>query len=614
MGERASGPQRWVRQRRESIGLRGQLLRALPDAGVGPLAAYAGAWVMAIVVPLAVPLATGGLIERVPEAVGAGFGSAAGDALAVALVVLGGIFVLQRLVEPAVSLTSEQVAGRIDEAVQRRLMSAMSTAPTIDHLEDDSMRARLSVASGPSGRVVVSVPQLAARYVGAVGGAAIIGRTAPLVAVLVFVLFLRERFHWRAKFLLMASAGGQTALAMVRANYFVDLLLRPFAAKETRVFGLGPWKVGQYESVWEAAQQPRWAWFDDYLRSFWVAFPLRFVAYAVPYVLLADAAASGRIGLGAFVASVQATMYVLGLSAIAYEDLALAGEAHAYPAAREVLDAQPKKAAFGTQSAPELREAIRFEGVSFSYAGRSDAVLDGLDLVIEVGKTTAIVGLNGAGKTTLVKLLARLYEPTAGRITIDGVDLAAIDPQSWWRRLAVLFQDFAHYQTTASDNVTFGAPPHLDDHTGREAAARRAGAAAVVDALPQGWDTMLSKEFTGGTDLSGGQWQRIALARALFAVHHGARLTVLDEPTANLDVRAEADVFRTLVGAVRGTTTVLISHRFSTVRAADTICVLDAGRITERGTHAELLALDRDYARMFRLQADRFRVEEAGTS
>jgi ATP-binding cassette subfamily B protein len=233
-------------------------------------------------------------------------------------------------------------------------------------------------------------------------------------------------------------------------------------------------------------------------------------------------------------------------------------------------------------------------------------VFDRLDLLIPTGSSTAIVGLNGAGKTTLVKLLARLHDPTGGRIRVDGTDLSALDPVAWQRRVAVVFQDFARYPASAADNVGFGAIEHRSDPASLDGAAGRAGIGPLLRSLPAGWDTILSRRYAGGVDLSGGQWQRVALARALMAVEHGARLLVLDEPTAWLDARGEAEFFERFLDITAGLTTVIISHRFSTVRRADRICVLDGGRVTEEGSHDELVAAGQAYAAMFASQAARF--------
>jgi ATP-binding cassette subfamily B protein len=250
--------------------------------------------------------------------------------------------------------------------------------------------------------------------------------------------------------------------------------------------------------------------------------------------------------------------------------------------------------------------SIRFEDVHFAYPADGREVLHGLDLELVAGSSTAIVGANGAGKSTLVKLLCRFYDPTAGAITVDGLDLRAIDPHRWQARVAGLFQEFVRYPLSARDNIALD-PRGEDDVEEVLAAARLAGIADELLALPQGIDTMVTRGFGGGHELSGGQWQRLALARAIFAVQHGAGLLVLDEPTAHLDARAESNLYDRFLEVTSGVTTVLVSHRFSTVRRADTIAVVDDGRITEHGSHDELLANGGTYARLFSLQAARFR-------
>lgn len=207
------------------------------------------------------------------------------------------------------------------------------------------------------------------------------------------------------------------------------------------------------------------------------------------------------------------------------------------------------------------------------------------------------------GKTTLVKLLCRFYDPTSGRITVDGTDLRQLDPAGWHGRLAGVFQDFVRYPLSARDNVALSSAV-TDDALGR--AAERAGISDVVEALPERWETPLTRRFIGGAELSGGQWQRVALARALLAVQAGAGVLVLDEPTAQLDARAEAELYDQFLDLTRGVTTVVVSHRFSTVRRAERIAVLHDGHVTELGSHDELVALGGRYAAMFNIQAARF--------
>jgi ABC-type multidrug transport system fused ATPase/permease subunit len=243
---------------------------------------------------------------------------------------------------------------------------------------------------------------------------------------------------------------------------------------------------------------------------------------------------------------------------------------------------------------------IRFRDLTFAYPGGAP-VLQGLDLVIPAGSSLAIVGQNGAGKTTLAKLLCRLYDPQAGAIEIDGTDLRQLDLPSWRARLTAVFQDFIRFELPLRDNVAPGGAPDAVV----QAALQSAGAEKLAHL-----DTVLARGYEGGTELSGGQWQRIALARALCAIQLGTSVVLLDEPTAQLDVRGEAEIFDRILAVSRHCTTILISHRFSTVRHADRICVLEHGKVIELGTHDELMAKGGRYRTMFDLQAQRFTATE----
>jgi ATP-binding cassette subfamily B protein len=310
----------------------------------------------------------------------------------------------------------------------------------------------------------------------------------------------------------------------------------------------------------------------------------------------AAAVLAGDLDPALLITYVIAGAAVLAASAMGHEAYDIEYGLRGVAAADELI------ARYGGQRPPETvgpaarPPAVRFDDVGFSYPGASAPVLDGLTVTLHPGQTVAIVGANGAGKTTLVKLLAGLYRPTSGRITVDGVD-----PHERRPPIAVLFQDFVRYPASLRDNVTVAAPDREADDSVREYLSRAGGAD-----LPADLDTLLWREGAGGTDLSGGQWQRVALARALHAVAAGRRLLVLDEPTASLDVRAEAEFHERVVSGVRDATTVLISHRMSTVRFADRILLLRDGRVAEDGTHDELLALGGEYARFFTTQAEAF--------
>jgi ATP-binding cassette subfamily B protein len=334
--------------------------------------------------------------------------------------------------------------------------------------------------------------------------------------------------------------------------------------------------------------------------------------------MLAAAALDHHLSLGGLVVYAQAAV---GTSMIAFGGLNWALDGAAAPAAAVArLKAAMSRAGTvspGSQPADGMpAQQIRFRDVTFAYpAAPSRPVLRGLDLEIPAGSSLAIVGQNGAGKTTLAKLLCRLYDPQSGSIEVDGVDLKDLDLASWRRRVTAVFQDFVRFELSLRENVIpreaagevlagRGADPAEIDIV-LAAALDEAGAGGLA-----GFDTVLAKGYAGGTELSGGQWQRIALARAMAAVRLGAGLVLLDEPTAQLDVRGEAEIFERVLAATRSCTTILVSHRFSTVRHADRIAVIEDGAVAELGSHDELMALRGRYWTMFSLQAQRF---ETGT-
>jgi ATP-binding cassette subfamily B protein len=593
------------RQRRE-------LLELLPSAGRVPVALYVVVLLAGTAQPVLVAATTGLLVSRVPSAAAHGLDSPPGQRALQALALLAAVLAAQLLLQPARNLLRVFIARRINAHVLNRLALATTAPIGIAHLEDRAVLDDISLAAQPVGVGVVAILELGSMYLTGIGAVAYLARYSLWLALFLACFVLAQRSYWRSKGLQLHEAIRSSQGMFRRAEYFVRLVLTPTSAKEARIFGLDEWFVDRYHRHSLTALQPRWDWLDNFVRSFRWSMPLRSVGFAVPYMVLAHAAATGGLDLGGFTACVQATMIALSAAGTRLEDVQVEVLGPAYPAAKTV-EARAKAEASATstgRSAEGLpRHAIRFEGVSFGYPGRGQKVFDNLDLVIPAGCSLAIVGANGAGKTTLVKLLSRLYEPDSGRITVDGTNLTDLSVVSWRRQMAVVFQDFLHYRLSAADNVRLSAPEQPANPATLRAAADGAGVLELIEALPKGWDTVLSREFTDGVDLSGGQWQRLALARALYAVQAGALVLALDEPTANLDVRAEARFFEEFLELTSGLTSIIVSHRFSTVRRADRICVVDQGQVVEIGSHDELLAAEGRYARLFRLQAARFNAD-----
>jgi len=591
--------------------------------------AVAGYAIAASIMPNLVLIAAGHLVGSIPAAADHGLGSPAGHRLFVALTITGALYAAALVLGPVQSALSSVVKWRLVYRTEDRLIAAVSGPVGIAHLEDPKVLDDLALAQGQlTGQMPADAPMTLALVVS--------NRVSGLLACAVLAswqwwLGLGMLVMWmairRPQLALIREQGALYAGSseeLRRAWYLQRLAASPGVAKESRVFGLGGWLVDRYRSQFLSAMAAPWAVLRRLDRAvLFLSLPV-LVAFGVACGYLGLAAYRGEIGLGTLAIMLPMLAATTPLGDISWDDVALSWMIQGLPRARE-LEVSLSAAVSGLAgSLPvagtglPVRE-VRFEEVRFRYPGADRDVFGGLDLVLRAGQSTALVGINGAGKTTLVKLLARLHDPVSGRILVDGTDLSLLRPSEWQRQVAVVFQDFAHYPLSFAENVGFGSPSHLSDRPGLSDAARRAGALDVLSGLsglsgPSGWDTVLSRSYDGGVDLSGGQWQRIALARALFAVRHGATILVLDEPTAWLDARGEADFFDRFLEITEGTTTLIISHRFSTVRRADHICVLDEGRVLEEGDHESLIAAGRRYAELFALQAARFASDFASDS
>ncbi len=573
-----------------------------------------GAWVLlSTVLPTLVVIALGLVVAAVPGAVAHGLGSSDGDSLIMTLVFAAVVYAVSLMLSPVGNAIGTAARARITSDMQARLMSAVSGPVGISHLENAEVLDRLARAEGgltgyfPGDAPVTFAGILASRASGILGCVAVAAFQWWLGLGLLVMWVLVRRFVLSAVLRQATELRGQTT-AMRRAWYLIGVGSKVRDAKEVRVFGLADFIADEFRGEYREALATGLPGLRDLHRRALIGFVVVFAGYATAMALIAYQAHAGTIDLRSLAILLPMLAVTMSAGSITMDDITLtwtlAGIPDVTRLESELVEPETLTGTEPVGARPE--HSVRFEAVGFRYPVGAKDVLSELDLELAAGTSTAIVGVNGAGKSTLVSLLARLRDPTAGRITVDGRDVREFDPAGWQRAVALMPQDPVHYPSTVYDNIAFGAIEHLDDREGIEQAAETAGFAEVLATLPNGWDTVLSRELPDGVDLSGGQWQRLALARALFATRHGARLLVLDEPTAALDIRGEARFYQRFFQITEGLTTVVISHRFATVRRADVICVLDGGRITERGSHADLVAAGGTYAEMYQLQASRF--------
>jgi ATP-binding cassette, subfamily B, bacterial len=580
-----------------------ELVRVSPALTIAFLLAAVGA----AIAPLGLAVALSRLVGNISAAVAGGGRSAAAHRVDVALLAIAGFLVAQQV------LTATQ------GVMTTRLSNVLAPYGT-GHLEDPAMldlvtdASRVGTSWISAGNAMYALQGVLATYLG--GTAMLIGvaRFSWLGALALLVVWLFVRSRVRRENLELWKVLASNSAGTRRSEYYRSLALTQPAAKEIRIFGLGDWITDRFQDHWLASMSAVWRGRRDQRARLALLLALLVVVQVLVLGDLLWAAKSGRADIATVTLVLQGVVGAAVLGGTGdVNDVMLNWGAATVPALERLeralgngprQEARPGTAGASRVVDPPPWTGLRLEKVAYRYPGQNADALRSVDLELRPGRSLALVGHNGAGKTTLVKLICRLTEPGHGRLLLGDVDLRDVDPAAWRRHVAVVFQDFVHYPVSALENVRFGAVDAGLDAATLAEVAELSGLSRFIDTLSRGWETELTQEVAGGTGLSGGQWQSVALARALYAVRAGARLLILDEPTANLDVRAEATFYARFLEITRGVTTVIVSHRFSTVRRADEICVLEEGRITARGNHEQLVAEGGLYARMFALQAE----------
>jgi len=520
-------------------------------------------------------------------------------------VLVAALAAVQRALSFCQSLLRAQLGQRVNVMILEKALTLSLAQFEDSEFYDKLTRARREASSRPLALVIKAFGLLQNGISLASFAALLIAFSPWAVAVLLLAglpAFIAETKFSGDAFRLFKWRSPETRMQL----YLETVLAREDHAKEVKLYGLGARLLQRYRDIFERLYREDRAL--TLRRDSW-GFALGLFGTAAlygAYGWIALEAIAGLITLG------QMTMYLMlfrqgqsavsaGLSAIGgmYEDRLYLSTLYDY------LETPAEPVSGGEVSGPDPADGLRFEHVGFCYPGADRPALEDVSLHVKPGSTLALVGENGSGKTTLIKLLARLYQPTAGRILLDGRDLREWDEQRLRARIGVIFQDFARYQWLVGENIGAGDEPSFEDEARWREAAQKGRAEAFIATLPGGYRTQLGKWFKEGRELSGGQWQKIALSRAFMRT--SADILVLDEPTAAMDAQAEAEVFAHFRELARDKIAILISHRFSTVRMADHIAVISEGRIAEQGDHASLMAQDGVYARLFSLQAQGYR-------
>jgi ATP-binding cassette subfamily B protein len=602
--------------RERGVAGRVQVARAAVSCSPGVSIGLLGWGLVNAAVPVLLLCSTGELVGSIRSALVSGSTVRDQNQLTLWLVTSGILFAIFMALGPVFDGLRATSRVRLTFALQDRIMRAVTAPIGIGHLETPETLQQISAAQGsltnyyPADAPAALAAVLSGRLSGVLA-CAVLGVFRWWIGLGVLALWLAIRQPLQRILLDYISAFGGEASVMRRADYLLQTATRAAAAKEVRIFGLSKWLLGQFSEHWFRGMASSWLTLSKYRKTVGWLGVLVAATYGLGIWSISEAARRGSISVAGLAILLPMLMLASSVGTATMDDVQLEWVTSAFPNVR-ALEQRLNVYTDLTSGIRPIEESpiheIRFDQVGFKYPGATDPVFDALSLRLIAGRSTAIVGANGVGKTTLVKLLCRLYDPTEGQILVDGVPLSELDPTEWQRNSAVVFQDFNRYPVSLADNISLGSPEHRDDLEGVVRVAERVGLNGLSATLSSGWNTRLASGSAEGVDLSGGQWQRVALARALFAVEHGARLLILDEPTAALDIRGEAQFYEQFLAITTGTTAVVISHRFSSVRRAQTICVLGAGGVIEEGTHEELILADGGYGRFFSLQAARFQI------
>jgi ATP-binding cassette, subfamily B, bacterial len=555
---------------------------------------------------------------------------------------MGAAELLSGLMQPALAYVSQELTDLLGRDINTLILRKANSFVDITMFETPKFYDLLQSAQREGGyrptNMIRESGQVGRHAIGLISMMFVLASFNPLLVVVVLIIsvphlvtsFKSQRESWELK--------SWESAEVRKMHYYNSCLTNKYLAKEVRLFGLGDFFLNRYLQKFAEHRKRR---HDVSVKHWWrdtILSVLSVVGQICAYAYIAACALLGTISLGSLTLFTNALdsiqRYVYGLIysvAGIYQNNLFISHLYEFLELPETMQQAPY--AVARANSQSIRKGIEFRNVSFKYEGGDRNVLSDICFKLEPGKSVALVGENGAGKTTVVKLLSRLYDPSAGEIIIDGINLRDYSLSDWRSHIGVIFQDYAHYHLSAQENIGLGQVSHLEDYGMVKVAAERGGAAPVIEKLPNGYDTILGGWFGDAkkdksTELSGGEWQKVALSRAFMRSRHGsakdltgkkdwdevinsqfreAELLILDEPTASLDAKSEHDVYQRFKELTAGKITLLISHRFSTVRMADTILVLENGAIIEQGSHDSLMELNGPYARLYTLQAEHYK-------